>query len=170
MTKIDRDPANLYPEFGRLVQSFLRRWNAQFPETQAQIFEGIRSFDRQEELYAQGRTIMPSGPKVTNAMPGFSWHQYGLSVDIVFDSDPVKPGLQATWDGKLPWQSLGRVGQEFSLEWAGKWKSFPEFPHFQKTWGFQLGEARELFEIGGLEALWNSINLSRQVGGRNVVG
>jgi peptidoglycan L-alanyl-D-glutamate endopeptidase CwlK len=95
-------------------------------------------------------------------MPGFSWHQYGLAVDLVFDSDPVKPGLQATWDGKFPWKSMGKAGEFYGLEWAGSWKSFPEFPHFQKTWGLQLGEARELFEIGGLQAVWNALNLTRQ--------
>jgi peptidoglycan L-alanyl-D-glutamate endopeptidase CwlK len=161
---INRNIADLYPPFARWVGSFLARWNKENPTSTAQIFEGIRSFDRQAELYAQGRTT--PGSKVTNAMPGFSWHQYGLAVDIVFDSDPVKPGLQATWDPKLPWARLGKMGtQAFHLEWAGNWIGFPEMPHFQKTFGLQLSEAREIYEMdgGSLEAVWNALNLTRQV-------
>lgn len=158
---INREISSLYQPFGKLVTNFLARWNKASKSYPAQVFEGYRPFERQAALYAQGRTI--PGPKVTNAMPGFSWHQYGLAVDVVFDADPVKPGAQWTWDGKLPWPVLGKMGEvDFGLEWAGAWRSFPEFPHFQRTWGMQLTEARELYEIGGLDAVWKSLDLTLQ--------
>lgn len=166
---IDRDISNLYPPVARFVGSFIDSWNKQYPAHPVQVFEARRSWERQGELYAQGRTVGMSAPKVTKAPAGFSWHQYGLAVDIVFDSDPVRPGLQPTWDSKLPWNLLGDVGKDYSLAWAGDWIGFPEKPHFEKTYGLQITEAHE---IAGPEhdvsAVWNALDLTRQVVGRRV--
>ena len=161
---INREISSLYPPFGRLVTAFLGRWNHDHPTEQAGVFEALRSFERQAELYAQGRTI--PGNKVTNAPEGFSWHNYGLAVDIVFDADPRKPGMQWTWDGNMPWKKLSAMGESFGLESAAKWLSFPEYPHFQITYGLQLTEARELYDRADLQAVWNSLDLTRQVQGR----
>lgn len=187
-TPINRNPADLYPPFAKSVSAHHWAWNVVNKKESIQVFEGLRSFDRQAELYAQGRTTPgnpcvhktpsfpngvlfpigtckdhPLGKKVTNAPAGFSWHQYGVAVDSVFDADPIKPDLQASWDGKFPWFAMGRKGIEIGLEWAGTWDTFPEFPHFQKTWGMQITEAHALFEIGGLPAVWNALDLTRQV-------
>ena len=74
-----------------------------------------------------------SGPKVTNAAPGMSAHNYGLAFDCV----PLVNG-KAQWSSKAPeWQEVGRLGQSLGLEWAGSWTSFREYPHFQElgfTW------------------------------------
>lgn len=43
------------------------------------IYEGFRSNERQAELYCLGRTL--PGRIVTNAMPGQSFHNYGLAFD-----------------------------------------------------------------------------------------
>lgn len=45
------------------------------------IYEGYRSNERQNELYAQGRTA--PGKIVTNAMAGQSFHNYGYAFDWV---------------------------------------------------------------------------------------
>lgn len=45
------------------------------------IYEGHRTCQRQAELHAQGRS--KKGPKVTNAGPGQSMHQYRLALDFV---------------------------------------------------------------------------------------
>ena len=164
MTPINRDLSFLYQPFARSVEAFVSRWNGENPKHPVQVFEGFRPIERQAELYAQGRTA--PGAKVTNAAPGFSWHNYGLAVDIVSDADPVKPGPQWSWDGKFPWQKLGRFGEvTFALEWAGSWVTFKEFPHFQKTWGMQIFEAHELLTRSGIQAVWSSLDLTRQVEG-----
>ena len=50
------------------------------------IICGTRTYREQAELYAQGRT--KPGSKVTNAQPGYSWHNFGMAWDfVVFDAN-----------------------------------------------------------------------------------
>lgn len=88
----------------------------------------------QEALYAQGRTA--PGKVVTNARAGQSFHNYRCAVDVV----PIRNG-KAIWDAKDPvWQRIGAIGKAAGLEWAGDWKRFKEFPHFQYTGGLTLAQ------------------------------
>ncbi len=174
--KPNQDISFLYPPFAKIIRAQEDDWNHQHPKQAMWLYEGYRSFERQAELYAVGRTVdgvscshpapcplHPRGLRVTNAPPGFSWHNYGLGADKLFDADPVKPGLQATWDGKLPWPQFAQHAVQFGLESAAFWKSFPEFPHVQLTYGLQLHEAYELHQRAGLDAVWKAIDLTRQV-------
>jgi peptidoglycan L-alanyl-D-glutamate endopeptidase CwlK len=45
-------------------------------------------------------------------------------------------------DGEL-WKKVGELGKAQGLEWAGDWKKFKEFPHFQFTWGLTLADFQE---------------------------
>lgn len=88
----------------------------------------------QEALYAQGRTV--PGRIVTNARAGQSFHNHRCAVDVV----PIRHG-KPVWDAKdAVWQTVGRLGKEAGLEWAGDWKRFREFPHFQYTGGLTLAQ------------------------------
>lgn len=99
-----------------------------------------RDFECQSDLYAQGRT--KPGKIVTNAKAGESWHNWKLAFDVVplrhgrpvwgttgngIDDDPSDDER----DDLELWQRLGALGVKAGLEWAGSWKSFREFPHFQ---------------------------------------
>ena len=91
----------------------------------------------QDELYAQGRT--KPGKIVTNAKAGQSWHNYRCAVDVV----PVVAG-KPRWDVKdSVWQEVGRLGKAAGLEWAGDWKRFREYPHFQYTGGLTLAQLQQ---------------------------
>lgn len=48
-------------------------------------YSGFRTFDNQDQLYAQGRTT--SGPIVTNAKGGESPHNYGAASDWTWRDD-----------------------------------------------------------------------------------
>lgn len=75
-----------------------------------------------------------SGPKVTNAGPGESFHQYNRAYDCV----PVvqgKPIWSPNGEGAALWAKVGKLGKKCGLEWAGEWTTFREFPHFQLTDG-----------------------------------
>ncbi|MES1242079.1 MAG: M15 family metallopeptidase [Acidobacteriota bacterium] len=75
-----------------------------------------------------------SGPKVTNAGPGESFHQYNRAYDCV----PVvqgKPIWSPNGEGAALWEKVGKLGKKCGLEWAGDWTTFREFPHFQLTDG-----------------------------------
>lgn len=93
-----------------------------------------RSPEEQTLLYAQGRT-MP-GAIVTNAQAGQSAHNCfdddnQTPASRAFDVVPVVNG-KPDWDGSHPvWEQMGAIGESASLEWAGRWKSFKEKPHFQ---------------------------------------
>lgn len=56
---------------------------------------GLRDWAKQQKLYNVGRSV--PGTIVTNALPGYSWHQYGFAIDgcpIVnnaADWDPTSP-------------------------------------------------------------------------------
>lgn len=101
------------------------------------ITSSFRDMESQAALYAQGRTA--PGKVVTNAKPGQSFHNFRCAVDVV----PLVNG-KPVWgttgeDGKL-WDKVGAIGEACGLEWAKRWKSFPELAHFQYTGGLKLAD------------------------------
>ena len=97
----------------------------------------LRDHAAQAELYAQGRT--KPGKIVTNAKPGQSWHNWGCALDVV----PMRAGkpVWGTTGADLElWQRVGELGEAAGLEWAGRWRRFREFPHFQYTGGLTLAD------------------------------
>ena len=105
----------------------------------------LRTFEEQNELYAQGRT--KAGKIVTNAKGGESMHNFGLAVDIVLLVDKDKNGTfeSASWetnvdfdgDGIADWIEVVKIFKAHGWEWGGDWK-FIDMPHFQKTFGKTL--------------------------------
>jgi len=91
----------------------------------ARITSGYRSFQRQAELYAQGRT--EPGNIVTNAQPGESRHNYGEAYDLAIFVDD-KPDWNRP---ESEWEKLGELGKSLGLEWGGDWVSLKDRPHFQ---------------------------------------
>jgi hypothetical protein len=113
------------------------------------VFEGFRSFARQDELYARGN--------VTKARGGQSWHNYGLAVDIVFwNSAHNGP----SWDDGMPWNKVGQHGKAAGFtEWGGDWGW--DMPHLEYHPGFE-GRASELAPLHhaeGLAAVWRELGV-----------
>ena len=102
---------------------------------EVRIVEGYRSIERQNELYAQGRTT--PGKIVTNAKGGESFHNYRCAVDFVFK----KEGYNAS---KELWETLGTVGEKHDFEWGGSpaWikAGLNDRPHFQMTKGYSISD------------------------------
>ncbi len=113
----------------------------------------LRTFKEQDELYAKGRTT--TGPKVTNAKGGQSYHNYGLAVDIVLIVD----GKVASWntkadydkDGKSEWQEIVSIFKKYGWDWGGEWK-FVDAPHFQKSFGKSIQELQALHTAKKVDA------------------
>jgi peptidoglycan L-alanyl-D-glutamate endopeptidase CwlK len=66
-------------------------------------------------------------------------HNHRLAYDVV----PLRNG-KPVWgtsgeDGVL-WKTVGDLGIAQGLEWAGSWKTFKEYAHFQWTGGLTLAE------------------------------
>ena len=71
----------------------------------------LRTFKEQDDLYAIGRT--KPGAKVTNAKGGYSFHNYGLALDIV-----LIDGASASWDVKKDFDGDGEL-ESSEDEWKG---------------------------------------------------
>ena len=95
-----------------------------------------RDSESQDALYAQGRTT--PGNIVTRAKAGQSWHNWRCALDVV----PLVNG-KAIWDDQALWKQVGEIGKSCGLEWAGDWKTFKEYPHFQYTGGLTLAQLQQ---------------------------
>ena len=131
------------------------------------IVQGLRTFDEQNNLYAQGRTqaqldavglknvkARPDLPKVTNARGGESFHNYGLSIDFVL----LHADKQVSWsqtedldkDGKRDWMEVVEAFGCKGYNWGGFWKS-PDYPHFEKSYGLTFQQLLALKNAGTVD-------------------
>jgi len=126
---------DLLPLVRKRVEAFIKA--AKDSGIDLLVTSTYRDDESQNALYAQGRTT--AGKIVTNAKAGESFHNYRCAVDVV----PIING-KPVWDTKYQvWQTIGRLGKEAGLEWAGDWKRFKEYPHFQYTSGLTLAELKQ---------------------------
>ncbi|MBT2616106.1 MULTISPECIES: peptidoglycan-binding protein [unclassified Bacillus (in: firmicutes)] len=111
-----------------------------------QISAGYRSMEEQAKLYGQGRLGYIydgknysdlSKPRVTNAMPGQSYHNYGLAIDYFIVSDD---GKNAIWTVDAKWRRVAAIGKSLGFAWGGDWSSFKDYPHFDMTGGLTYSQ------------------------------
>ncbi|ASA96819.1 M15 family metallopeptidase [Anoxybacillus sp. FSL W8-0104] len=100
------------------------------------ITQGLRTIEEQNELYAQGRT--KTGKIVTNARGGYSYHNFGLAFDFAI----LNADGSVNWNVDEKWKRVGALGKSLGLEWGGDWRDFPDYPHFQLTFGLSLADLR----------------------------
>jgi len=102
---------------------------------------GTRSWNDQAALYAKGRTA--PGPKVTNAKPGSSMHNFGLAIDCgVFKGkvymDDGTPADKKTAD--LMHKHASTLCAKHNLRWGGNFKKLYDSPHFEYNTPYPLSE------------------------------
>lgn len=117
----------------------------------------LRTLEEQAALYAQGRTT--KGSIVTNAKPGDSFHNYGLAIDIVLliDKDGNGTFETASWDTKSDfdadtksdWLEIVNIFKAHKWTWGGDFKSFKDYPHFEKTNGKSISQIKEQIRTTG---------------------
>ena len=125
-----RKLTDLHPQMQPIMTRFLA--NARAAGIDLLVTCTYRSNEEQAALYAIGRT--KPGRIVTNAKPGRSTHNNtlngkpaALAVDVV----PLRDG-KPVWSASDPvWKRVGEIGEKVGLEWAGRWTTFREYPHFQ---------------------------------------
>jgi peptidoglycan L-alanyl-D-glutamate endopeptidase CwlK len=105
------------------------------------VIAGLRTYEEQNELFAQGRT--KPGRIVTNARGGYSNHNFGIAFDVgVFEG--------ANYLDESPkYKAVGALGMDLGLEWGGNWKTFVDEPHFQlrPKWAGDMKESVMLAEL-----------------------
>lgn len=136
---------DLHPKVAKMCQEFIKKCDEQGIDIL--VTSTYRDGESQNALYAQGRT--KPGRIVTNAKAGQSFHNWRVAFDVVplrngkpvwgtsgngIDNDPSDDDK----DDLELWQRVGAIGKSVGLEWAGEWKKFREFPHFQYTGGLSI--------------------------------
>lgn len=135
LDRADKKLANVHPTLKAKAIELIKRAHAQ--GINVLITQGFRSIAEQNELYAQGRT--KPGKIVTNAKGGYSYHNFGLAFDIVIQN---ADGSLCWNTGDKRWKTVGAIGKSLGLEWGGDWRKFPDYPHFQLTFGLSLADLR----------------------------
>ena len=95
------------------------------------VTQGLRTIQEQNDLYAIGRTI--PGKKVTNAVGGKSYHNYGLAIDVC-----QIDGRMADFDPD--WLKIVPIAEKYGFAWGGKFKTIIDKPHFEKTFGHSTSD------------------------------
>lgn len=141
-----RDLNELHPAFRARVDLWLADVHAAGHEIL--VVETRRTMAVAEAYYAQSRE--PNGevdalrakaglpplvfqkapyPKITDAMPGMSWHIYGLALDFV----PMVNG-KCMWDfntNLVAYQTIVDLAKKREMGWGGDWRSFKDFSHIE---------------------------------------
>jgi peptidoglycan L-alanyl-D-glutamate endopeptidase CwlK len=115
------------------------------PNSAIRIVQGFRTFAEQDALYAQGRNG-DTRPLVTNAKGGESYHNFALGFDFAILTDKDKNGTyeDLSWDirkdndsdGTADWLEVIKIFEDADWFWGGKFKSFKDYPHLQKTFDY----------------------------------
>lgn len=150
LTQPNRDMRLLSPWFAeRVLKAIAKCEAAGIP---IQPFECWRAPERQDWLYAQGRTR--EGKVVTKAKAWESWHQLGLAQDCAklvngvwsWDFDPAK------------------IKPYFLAEGLESLAPFEQC-HFQMTGGLSISEARYMAAKSGLQGLWMYVETGKNKAG-----
>ena len=149
--RVSSDLMQLAPLFRAAVQTSIQQCHDKGFD--AMVYEAYRSQELQALYYARGRTIRPPLATVTNAPNNlFSWHGYGLAVDVISRS--------RGWDVPLSWfQNIAAIFKANNCSWGGDWK-MKDLPHFQ--WYLckpsPSADARTMITTQGAQAVWRAVN------------
>ncbi len=108
---IDR-VALLHPNIREQVKALIQQAEEKLGQYAAiRIVQGLRTFEEQDALYAQGRS--KPGNIVTNSRGGQSYHNYGLAIDFAILYDKDKNGTFET----LSWDTLVDLDRDGEKDW-----------------------------------------------------
>jgi peptidoglycan L-alanyl-D-glutamate endopeptidase CwlK len=156
-----KDLGSLAPEYRLAVARVLDRMRQKGFD--AVIAETIRTPERQEFLFGFGREYDDGRGVVTNSRSAlYSWHGYGLAVDIVSGAHG--------WDAPASfWQALEECAMAEDLTSGADWnrngvhdEKLCDKPHVQ-WWcaGMRVSpsdHARELYRDHGVEWVWKELH------------
>ncbi|MCD6526312.1 MAG: M15 family metallopeptidase [Desulfuromonas sp.] len=153
---MSRDLNDLLPEFKTQVEQLLARCEAsgypmrpfftlRTPFEQGKLWRQSRSRQQVErkieELSRDGAVFLAhciesvgpqNGRHVTNAIPGFSWHQWGEAVDCfwLLDGD-AEWSTRRQLNGINGYGNYAGIAKSMGLTAGGFWSSFKDWPHIQ---------------------------------------
>jgi peptidoglycan LD-endopeptidase CwlK len=122
------------------------------------VVQGLRSWEAQEALYAQGRTA--PGEIVTDAPPGHSMHEFGLAVDCMPSLNPVgQPYAPDGIGGSPRYVAMVAAAESLGLVSGSTWVSLKDWPHLQVAGvpASPTNQMRADFSSGGLPLIWSNV-------------
>lgn len=122
MAEICRDLNKLTPNAKKAAEYLLEAGEAE--GLLILVTETLRTTERQQELYAQGRTKPGRIVTQLDGVKNKSIHQTGNAFDVCQN---IK-GKEYEEDFIV---KVGKLGEAIGLEWGGSWKGFVDSPHFQ---------------------------------------
>ena len=146
----------VHPELAQKITAMVATLEAQGIATR--VVQGLRNWEDQERIYAQGRTT--PGPKVTDAPPGHSMHEFGLAVDCMPSINP--PGqiyIQDEVAGSSRYLAMRAIAEALGLTSGSRWLHVrPDWPHLQLIpLGNPTDQMRSDFAAGGLQKVWDNL-------------
>lgn len=100
------------------------------------VVQAARSYSEQAALYETGRSR--PGRVVTNAKPGYSWHNFGRAYDVAI----VGEAGRLIWESPL-YRKAGALGISLGLIWGGSFSAIRgDLGHFEYHPGLTLAQAR----------------------------
>lgn len=106
------------------------------------ILSGTRTYNEQTALYKRR-------PKVTNAMAGQSWHNFGMAIDVgIFEGMDYFEGGNAREEKAYRDIAQAIKSEVHDIEAGIDWRSFRDPPHYQLKVDYTLTEVRKRFEKG----------------------
>lgn len=128
-----RDLNELHPKVKELAEKLIEECEKQ--GIKIGISETYRTKERQDYLYAQGRTRSGNIVTYVRGSDMRSYHQWRLAFDVYhnvkgkeYDSAVLK--------------KVGAIGLKLGLEWGGSWSGFQDTPHFQYTFGLSIQDLK----------------------------
>ena len=112
------------------------------------IFETFRTPQRQDQIYAQGRTT--PGNIVSNAKGWQSWHQFGVAADIALLID-------GRWSWDFDPKEVSKHFDTDKLIWGGTFKNF-DGPHYEWRNKPSLKIAEALVRSNGILRFWAELD------------
>jgi hypothetical protein len=169
---MSRDLNDLIPEFRTKVKELLDLcdqsgyimrpfFTLRTPYEQAKLWRQSRSFgeiqNKISDLEEAGANFLAHciqdvgpqyGRKVTNAIPGFSWHQWGEAVDCFWLLDnKAEWSAEKKVNGKNGYNNYATAAKSLGLTAGGFWSSFQDWPHIQMQAASHPGKIYTLEEI-----------------------
>ncbi len=143
--KTDRKIKTLHPDIRRVVSEFIN-YAADEENIYLRVTSAYRTVQKQDSLYAVGRTVRPGAKKLTNAkgLPKSSIHQFGVAFDCAEfafgrDKRTGKRFEGGQWGKRFPktpeqisrWKEIEAIGKKFGFIWGGNFRGFYDPVHFE---------------------------------------
>lgn len=125
------------------------------------VTQGLRTMAEQLALWQKGRdahgNIIDLKAIVTKARPGFSYHNFGLAVDVAPD-DNNQPPFKPDWNIHHPsWQRIINAAHARGLTTGATWRTFPDWPHLQLTGPYPVPAPTPEMRAMAMQPIWNVI-------------